>query len=73
MDVLAMLYDGLKRAEPNVLGNRHAIIEINGDEYIIIERQASSLHNGANSWGRITFRKNGKVIAKRELTEEVTQ
>ena len=62
-----MLYSELEKAEPNVVGNRYAILEIDGDEFIIMEKTASSRHNGANSWGRITFRKNGKVIAKKHL------
>ena len=67
MDILEMLYSELEKAEPNVLGNRHAILEIDGDEFIIVEKQAASRHNGSNSWGRVTFRKNGKVIAKKDL------
>ena len=67
MDILEMLHSKLETIEPNVIGNRHAILEIDGDEFIIIETQAASRHNGSNSWGRITFRKNGKVISKKDL------
>ena len=67
MNIVEMLFSELKKAEPNVLGNRHAILEVDGDEFIITEKQAASRHNGSNSWGRVTFRKNGKVIAKKDL------
>ena len=67
MNIVEMLFSKLEKVEPNVLGNRHAILEIDGDEFIIIESQAAARHNGSNSWGRITFRKNGKVIAKKDL------
>ena len=67
MDILEMLHNELEKVEPNVVGTRHAILEIDGDEFIIIEKQAASRHNGSNSWGRITFRKNGKVISKKDL------
>ena len=69
MSIIAKLYEALEAKEPNVLGNRAARIEIDGDEYTIIESSAASRHNGANSWGRISFKKNGKKIAKAKLGE----
>jgi hypothetical protein len=61
------LYKALEAKEPNILGNRAATVEVNGDEYMIIESSAASRHNGANSWGRIIFKKNGKQIAKANI------
>ena len=67
MSILEILYKALQEEEPNILGNRSAVLEVDGDEYRIIESSAASRHNGSNSWGRITFKRNGKQIAKAKL------
>jgi hypothetical protein len=64
--ILDQLTDALANAEPNILGNRYATIEIDGNTYSAYSSKAGS-HNSAASWGRIDYRMNGKRIAKAKL------
>jgi hypothetical protein len=66
MSILELLTEKLESAEPNVLGNRYATIEVDGVTYSAAATSASARHSGA-SWGRIDYKKNGKKIAKANI------
>jgi hypothetical protein len=66
MSILELLTEKLESAEPNVLGNRYATIEVDGVTYSAAATSASARHSGA-SWNRIDYRMMGKRIAKSKL------
>jgi len=66
ISILDQLNVALEKAEPNILGNRYARLEIDGDSYHAAATTASS-HQGTAHWGRIDYKKNGKKIAKAKL------
>ena len=68
MSIITKLNQALEAAEPNVLGNRFAKIEIDGNTYSVLCSLAGS-HNSAASWGRIDYKMNGKKISKAKLEE----
>ena len=68
MKILDQLEKAIQAAEPNILGNRSAKIEIDGVSYSVSEQTASARHS-AQSWGKRIYRLNGKQIAKAKLAE----
>ena len=67
MSILDQINAQLEKAEPNVLGNRYAKIEIEGVAYSAAATMAGS-HQSANCWGRTDYKKDGKKIAKADLS-----
>lgn len=68
--ILTLLDAALAAAEPNVLGNRYAAIEVAGHKYSAATSHPASRHNGSNSWGRVDYRLDGKRIAKANLENQ---
>ena len=66
MSILDQLAEALEAKEPNILGNRYAMLTIDGDVYSVHATMAGS-HQSAQSWGRIDYKKNGKKIAKANI------
>lgn len=65
--IYEQLITALETTEANIVGQRYVKMEIDGDTYSAISSIAASRHNGANRWGRVDFKKNGKKIAKANL------
>ena len=66
MNILEQLNSELEKAKPNIIGTRYASIDVDGVAYSAISSISGS-HNSANCWCRVSYRKDGKIIAKDKL------
>lgn len=68
MNIIQQLDEALANAEPNIIGNRYAKIEVGDNVYSAASSTSSSRHS-AQAWGRVDYRMNGKRISKAKLLD----
>ena len=69
MSILENLLEGLSKVKLSESGAGCFSMTINGHEYVAIRRRADSRFS-CKSWGKVTFKKDGKIISKENLKKE---
>jgi hypothetical protein len=67
MSILDQIDKVLENAEANVLGNKYAKIEIEGNVYYAASTNASFHGQGNQHYARVDYKKNGKKIARKNI------